>query len=145
MLDESQLVDTYSLQPEVSSVSSPTASWIGSVQSAFPHLCLLTCMPATLPVQLRTYYKNHIFWHLCVLKPVIEKLQATFQTLVVQELEKRWLYIDSTDHAVDRWGWDCTAYVTSPLQVTIVLENLHYSLKNFWQSTLICLFPFQIG
>lgn len=58
MPDENQLVDIYSLQPEVSSVSSPIAPWIGSVQSDFPHLCLLTCMPATLSVQLRIYYKN---------------------------------------------------------------------------------------
>lgn len=43
-------------------------------------------MPATLAAQLRIYYKNYIFWHLFILKTVIEKLQVT---LVVQEAEER--------------------------------------------------------
>lgn len=74
-----------------------------------------------------------------------EKLQVTLQTLVVQEPEKRWLCFDSTDHAGNRWGGDCIAYITSPPQATIALKMLHYFLKNIWQSTLICLFLLQTG
>lgn len=111
MPDESQLVDIYSLEAEVSSVSSPIASWIGSVQSDLCHFCLITCMPDTLSVKLRTYHKKKdTLWYLCITKASRFKFcKAAFDPTDSGDTRtwKKEKTLHCLYHAACKWGCNC--------------------------------------